>query len=184
MVSRNKQRGSLLYGLMIALIVGSWLLIRGNMALNYQMQQSKGKAIATDILFVVEAWSEAMDYRCVISDSSSIELSDLLLSDSVANSLPQFNITFTVPPLPSIEFTLNDYPHVVLASVVNHLEHSPIAKKLAPLIEISQSNILKIKATRYTSAAETGMMGKRSNGDAVVSSLMLGGIAKFGIDGC
>ena len=174
----------MLYTLMILIIVGTWVLIRTNMALNYQSQLSKGRSIATNAVSIIGVWSKSMDYRCLISDSSTMTVNDLTLSDIDLNSLSFFDVQFTSPPFPSIELTISDLPDPVFASIVNEMERNSSLKNIAPLIEVTQSNVLKIKATRYTSSAETGMMGKRSNGDAVATSVILGGISDFGLDGC
>lgn len=183
-INRNRQRGAMLYTLIILMIVGTWVLIRTNMALNYQFQLSKGATVASNVTSIIQAWSKSMDYRCVVGDSSTMTLNDLTLSDSALNSLPMLSIQFTAPPLPSIEFTISDLSDVAFASVVNEMEDNAELKNFAPLIQVTQTSVLKIKATRYTSSAESGMIGNRSNGDAVISSVILGGISEFGINGC
>lgn len=183
-VFRKNQQGSMLFIMSIALILVGLSLVRGTELLTFMGEKEKGKALGGDTLTIIKAWSDTMDYKCVVGDNTTVVRADLELSDVTKSSLTQMSLVMTPQPFPQIEISIGKLSEVANRYLLTELENKSINADIAPIIQVIPGENIRVIATRGLSAAEAATFGNAANIEAVVDTIMLGGIAQYGASGC
>lgn len=183
---KKNSTGSALMMLIVVIGIVAYAAVRLTLVLSHEYSMKKGGVLAQDTLYLIDIWSRAMDYRCVRQDTSAVTVSDLDIPQVIKPKIPNvFALQISAPPSPQVRITVNILNDVARASYVNELKSLAAASQLAPVITFSQvGNQIVVTAVRGNGALSSAAYGNKSNSDAAISSVIMGGAQKYGFSGC
>lgn len=185
----KKHKGfSLMFLIVILFLVGVGLSRATEFAIFKRSQQLGGQA-ANDVTAIVDAWSRTMDYRCVNSDISAVNIADLNLSSVLYRRINEGFFALQIIPAPNpslkIDFMLQD--RVAQQRLIDELNLHIAALQLPPLVSVSiTSGKVTITAIRGKGAIASGVYGHKGsrNANAVTDTLIMNGNSAYGLTGC
>lgn len=185
----KKNKGfSLIFIIMILLLVGLGLARATQFAI-YRHSQQVGVQAAVDVTAIVDAWSRAMDYRCVVGDLTTVSPSDLNISKVLYKRITDgfFALQIRPAPNPSLKITLTILDRVAQQRLIQDLNTHIAALQMPPLVSVSiTSGSLVITAVRGNGAIASGVYGNKGsrNANAVTDTVIMNGDSAYGLTGC
>ncbi|MEN2500070.1 MAG: hypothetical protein MHMPM18_004238 [Marteilia pararefringens] len=179
------ERGAAVYILIVVIAIVGFLLARGAEYMALDTEKKKGAMISDDIYSIIDSWSRTMDYLCVNGTANTISVSDIQMSKRMSNFAAEFSMKTTLPPNPTLEIEVASLSDAAQIFLIKNIESRYGKLAIAPVISINTNNgVVKVTAKRGRSAAESVAFGSIKNANVVNTSILLGGVNQYGMDGC
>lgn len=181
----KNEKGGALYLLIIVIVIAGFALARGAQYMAFETEKNKGELISNDVYSIINSWSRTMDYLCVNGTENTISVSSIQMSKRMSNYSSKFSMKTTLPPNPTLEIDIPLLSEVTQSFLISDAQSRSRKLSISPVVTVNVNNgVVKIKATRGSSAAEAVAFGNITNANAVSTSILLGGANQYGIDGC